>query len=131
MTWDGRSEMESSMSKRLLTLSTATLIAATIAAASGVASAMPVADALAIKNAASSDVQPVLFWGWGWGVSDGYVASVPYVVPAVPFAVPVVPYAVPVHSYADAIAYCARRYRSYDPDTGTYVGRHGAVLSCP
>ena len=30
-----------------------------------------------------------------------------------------------------AIAYCARRYRSYDPDSQTYLGRDGLRHSCP
>ena len=117
------------MSKRLLALSAAALIAAGIAAASNVASATPVADALAIKNATSSDVQTVQWigpWGWGWGWS-----APGYYVPAPSYVVPVPSYAVPAPASADAIAYCARRYRTYDPDTGTYVGRHGAILSCP
>jgi hypothetical protein len=29
------------------------------------------------------------------------------------------------------IAQCARRFRSYDPQTQTYVGRGGRVYSCP
>lgn len=30
-----------------------------------------------------------------------------------------------------AIAQCARRYRSYDPQTQTYIGRGGQVYNCP
>ena len=30
-----------------------------------------------------------------------------------------------------AIAACARRYRSYDPQTQTYIGRGGKVYNCP
>lgn len=30
-----------------------------------------------------------------------------------------------------AIAYCARRYRSYDPGTQTYLGRDGVRHPCP
>jgi hypothetical protein len=29
------------------------------------------------------------------------------------------------------IAYCARRFRSYDPDSQTYLGRDGRRHSCP
>jgi len=32
---------------------------------------------------------------------------------------------------ADAIAYCSRRFRTYDPATGTYIGSGGIVRSCP
>jgi hypothetical protein len=34
-------------------------------------------------------------------------------------------------AYADPVAYCARRFRSYDPVTGTYVGYHGVRHHCP
>lgn len=30
-----------------------------------------------------------------------------------------------------AIALCARRYRSYDPQTQTFIGRGGRVYNCP
>ncbi|GAU84615.1 BA14K family protein [Bosea sp. BIWAKO-01] len=32
---------------------------------------------------------------------------------------------------SDAVAYCARRFRSYDPETGTYIGAGGVVRACP
>jgi hypothetical protein len=122
--------MEIPMSKRLLALSSAALIAASVAAVSNVASATPVADALAIKNAAGNDVLSVQWigpvgWSWGWSAPGYYYAPVPT------YVAPVPAYVAPAPVSADAIAYCARRYRTYDPDTGTYVGRHGAVLSCP
>ncbi len=31
----------------------------------------------------------------------------------------------------DAIAYCAQRYRSYDPNSGTYLGYDGNRHPCP
>jgi hypothetical protein len=31
----------------------------------------------------------------------------------------------------DAVAYCSRRFRSYDPDTGTYLGYDGQRHPCP
>ena len=34
----------------------------------------------------------------------------------------------PDHS---VIAYCARRFRSYDPDSQTYIGRDGQRHACP
>lgn len=33
--------------------------------------------------------------------------------------------------YDDAIADCAARFRSYDPETQTYLGRDGRVRRCP
>lgn len=32
---------------------------------------------------------------------------------------------------ADAVAYCARRFRSYDPASGSYLGNDGARHACP
>ncbi|AMJ60302.1 BA14K family protein [Bosea sp. PAMC 26642] len=44
-------------------------------------------------------------------------------------------YAEPAPVYAspdaDAIAYCSRRFRSYDPETGTYIANGGVVRACP
>jgi BA14K-like protein len=41
----------------------------------------------------------------------------------------------PVPAYAppedDAVAYCMQRYRSYDPNTGTFLGNDGRRHSCP
>ena len=31
----------------------------------------------------------------------------------------------------DAVSYCMQRFRTYDPSTGTYIGRGGVRLSCP
>lgn len=31
----------------------------------------------------------------------------------------------------DAVAYCSRRFRSYNPETGTYIGNGGVVRYCP
>lgn len=31
----------------------------------------------------------------------------------------------------DAVGYCMSRFRSYDPETGTYIGRDGRVRRCP
>jgi hypothetical protein len=47
--------------------------------------------------------------------------------------VPVYPAPAPVYASpdADAIAYCSRRFRSYDPETGTYIGNGGVVRACP
>jgi hypothetical protein len=31
----------------------------------------------------------------------------------------------------NAVAYCMRRFRSYDPESGTYVGKDGMRRPCP
>lgn len=33
--------------------------------------------------------------------------------------------------YSDAVRYCMRRYRSYDPESGTYIGFDGYQHPCP
>ncbi|MGO4666881.1 BA14K family protein [Bosea sp. 2RAB26] len=54
-----------------------------------------------------------------------------YAAPAPVYGGPV--YGGPVYASpdADAVAYCARRFRSYDPETGTYIGAGGVVRACP
>ena len=32
---------------------------------------------------------------------------------------------------SDAVAYCAQRFRSYDPQSGTYLGYDGLRHACP
>lgn len=34
-------------------------------------------------------------------------------------------------SDVDAVAYCSRRFRTYDPETGTYIATGGVVRACP
>jgi BA14K-like protein len=135
------------MSKRLLSLSAAALIAASFAV-SNVASAAPVVDALALKNAAQSDVQMVWGRGFGWGVGAGLLGGAiiggalaapyygyGYYPPAYGYGYyPAPAYGYPAPAYGgggDSVAYCARKYRSYDPSTGTFLGTDGARHSCP
>lgn len=40
-------------------------------------------------------------------------------------------YIAPPAVYDDAVAYCLRRFRSYDPRTGTYLGYDGYRHPCP
>lgn len=46
------------------------------------------------------------------------------------YAPPPVVYA-PAPVYDDPVAYCMRRYRSYDPVSGTYLGYDGYRHPCP
>jgi hypothetical protein len=148
------------MSKRVLSL-TAAVVAASIASYVSVASAAPFADGLAIKNAAGSNIETVRWggggwggrgWGgrggWGWGVGAGLVGgaiiggalAAPYYYGPGPYYGPGYygpgPYApAPVYGPGpagpDAIAYCSRKYRSYDPNTGTFLGNDGLRHPCP
>lgn len=136
---------------------TAVLLAASVASTAGVASAAPM-NGLAIKNAASSNVETVQFRRWGWGVAGGLVAGAivggmlaspygpyygpgPYYVGPGPYYAGPGPYypapyvagpvVRPAPVYSDAVAYCMRRYRSYDPRSGTFLGYDGLRHPCP
>jgi len=136
------------MSKRMLSLSVAAMVVAGVAAGANVASATPVADALAIKNAAPAGVEAVRWGGRGWGgrgagwgfgagllggaIVGGALAA-PYYYGA-PYYPPAYygPGYYPAPAYGgDATAYCARRYRSYDPASGTFLGNDGVRHPCP
>jgi MFS family permease len=65
------------MGNRVPTLVAAGLLGVSIMSFANVASAMPVADALAIKNAAPTDVETVQWRGrgWGWGAGAAFVGG--------------------------------------------------------
>jgi BA14K-like protein len=133
------------MSKRMLNMSVAAMLAAGVAIASNTASATPFADALAIRNAAGTDVETVWGRGFGWGFGAGFLGGAivggalaapyyyggpyyygdPYYPPASG------PGYYPAPGYGGGAAYCAQRYRSYDPATGTFLGYDGMRHPCP
>jgi hypothetical protein len=146
----------SNMSKSLRCTLIATLIAGGIWSMAGVAAAAPVADALAIRSTVPTAVDTVQWRGWGWGLGTGLIAGAivgsaltapyyygygpyPYYAappgpvyygPAAPVYGPQAPaYGAPVGE--DAAAYCAQRFRSYDPRSGTYLGLDGKRHPCP
>jgi hypothetical protein len=144
------------MSKRMVT--TAAALLAVSLGSMTVASATPVADALAISNAAPATVEAVRWGGrgWGWGVGAGLLGgaiiggalAAPYYYGPGPYYPPAYyapgPY-YPAPGYGpgpgaaayggapggDAVAYCSRKYRSYDPSSGTFLGNDGARHPCP
>jgi hypothetical protein len=140
---------QNSMSKQWIMWSAAALVAVSIATVSNIASAAPAGGALALKNAAGSDV--VAVWGrggWGWGLGAGllggaiiggalaapYYYGSPYYYPPAYYGPGYYP--APAYGYGpgpggDGVAYCSRRYRSYDPATGTFLGNDGVRHSCP
>jgi len=95
--------------------------------------------------------------GWGWGVGAGLVTGAiiggalaspyyygypyPYPYPyyggyyPAPYYPAPVYYGPPVYAApppgGGAVAYCAQRYRSYDPRSGTYLGNDGLRHPCP
>jgi hypothetical protein len=150
-TSEAQTNGEVPMSTRLSTLAVAALLAMSIAPFANVASAMPIADALAIKNAAPTNIETVQWrgrgygrgyygrgwYGPGWGVGAGLLGGAiiggmlasPYYYGSGPY------YAAPGYydepPPGDAVAYCMQRFRSYDPRSGTYLGNDGFRHPCP
>jgi BA14K-like protein len=137
------------MTNRISSLAVAALLAMSIAPFANVASAMPAADVLAIKNAAPTNIETVQYRGYygrgyygrgwygpGWGVGAGLLGgaiiggmlAAPYYYGSGPY------YAAPSYDGpppGDAVAYCMQRFRSYDPRSGTYLGNDGYRHPCP
>jgi hypothetical protein len=118
------------------------LIAAIIAPLATAASAAPIADAPAIKNAAPATVEAVRWrGGWGWGLGAGLAAgaivggalAAPYYYGPEYYPGPYYPAPAyyPAGPGGDAVAYCMQRFRSYDPASGTYLGNDGNRHPCP
>jgi hypothetical protein len=132
------------MKKRLLTLAAAALFAMTIAPGANVASASPAANAFAIKDAAPTNIETVRWRGRGWhrggggagvaaGVLGGLILGGMLAAPygPGPYYYGPGPYYGPGYYGGDAVGYCLRRYRSYDPRSGTYLGYDGYRHPCP
>ncbi|HLH98737.1 MAG TPA: BA14K family protein [Xanthobacteraceae bacterium] len=126
----------------------ALLLATAIASSATVASAMPFASGLALKDAAPATEQ--VRWGghgWGWGAGAGFIAGAviggalapryypyPYYYGPGPYYYGPGPYYAPGPVSApggDAVAYCMQRFKSYDPASGTYLGYDGVRHPCP
>jgi hypothetical protein len=130
------------MFQRTLSLSVAATVALSVAAVSNVASATPFADPVAIKNAAGANVELVWHRGFGWGFGAGLLGgaiiggalAAPYYYGAPYYGAPYYPapgyYPAPAYG-GNGAAYCASRYKSYDPATGTFLGYDGARHPCP
>lgn len=74
----------------------------------------------------------------GGALAAGALAGPRYYEPAPVYVEPAPVYAAPVpraYGYGvedvDAVAYCSRRFRSYNPETGTYIAAGGVVRACP
>jgi hypothetical protein len=138
------------MKNRLPTLAAAALFAMSMVPLANNASALP-ADALALKNAAPTTIETVRWrghggrGGWGPGIGAGIIGGAilggmlaapyyggygPYAYEPYPYGYGPGPYFSPGYG-GDAVAYCMQRFRSYDPNSGTYVGFDGLRHSCP
>jgi BA14K-like protein len=128
------------MSTSLRILAASALLASSFPAFTGVASAAPLGEPLAIAKAAPNDSQTVQWRGGGWGapVVGGLIAgaivggaiaagAAPYYGPGY-YGPPPVAYGPPP---GDAISYCMQQFKSYDPRSGTYLGYDGFRHPCP
>jgi hypothetical protein len=137
------------MSKRMLNMSVAAVLATGVVAAPNVGAATPFADALAITKATDSNVETARWGrGFGWGLGAGliggaivggalaapyYYGEPSYYSYGEPYYPPATygPGYYPAPDNGVDASYCASRYRSYDPATGTYLGYDGVRHPCP
>jgi hypothetical protein len=132
------------------TMAAAVLFAMSIAPFASVASAMPTAGTLDIKNVVRADIETVQWrgrggrgGGWGRGVGagllggaiiGGLLASPYYYGPGPYYSYPGPYYPAPNYiapQPGDAVAYCMQRFKSYDPSSATYLGYDGFRHPCP
>jgi BA14K-like protein len=120
------------------------LLAGSLVAAASVAAAAPIGQPRQLAQAVPSATEMVYWrggWGWGWGapVAGGLVAGaiIGGALAAGPYGPGYYPgyYYPPPPAYGpppeDGIAYCMQRFKSYDPNSGTYLGYDGARHPCP
>ncbi|MGO4174664.1 BA14K family protein [Bosea sp. TAF32] len=85
---------------------------------------------------------PAVGAGIAAGVIGGALAAGALAAPPPPpvyygYPAPAPVYGAPAPAYGygiedvDAVAYCSRRFRSYNPETGTYIAKGGVVRACP
>jgi len=129
------------MKRSFALMSIAAVLAAGVVAAPKAGSAAPFVDSLAITKATDSNVEAVR-WGrrFGWGLGAGLLGGAivggalaapyygqPYYYPPAAYG----PGYYPAPGIEGDASYCAGRYRSYDPATGTYLGYDGVRHPCP
>ena len=137
------------MKRSLALMPIAAVMAVGVVAAPEVGSAAPFADALAITKATNTNVETVRWGrGFGWGLGAGllggaivggalaapYYYGEPYYYSyGEPYYPPAAygPGYYPAPVIGGDASYCASRYRSYDPATGTYLGYDGVRHPCP
>ncbi|WP_035661360.1 BA14K family protein [Bradyrhizobium sp. Ec3.3] len=117
------------------------LLASLTAGALSPASAAPIGHPLAVTPSQSANVEQVRWYGhrgFGGGafvgglaagaLIGGALAAPSYYGPGYPPPPPAY-YAAPPAD--DAVAYCMQRYRSFDPNSGTFLGDDGRRHPCP
>jgi BA14K-like protein len=72
-------------------------------------------------------------WGWGGFAAGAAAGAILGGIAAAPYYNGY--YGGPYYAYepvpGDAVAYCMRRFKSYDPGSGTYLGYDGYRHACP
>jgi BA14K-like protein len=134
---------EQVMRNKVSILAAAALIAMSIVPFTNNASATPIVGALALKNAAPTNVETVRwrgrrYYGPGWGVGAGLlggaiiggILAAPYYGNGA-YAYEPGPYIYHRGYGGNAVAYCMRRFKSYDPGSRTYLGFDGYRHPCP
>ncbi|MGY8664464.1 BA14K family protein [Bradyrhizobium sp. UFLA05-109] len=128
------------MLKSFRSVAGAVLLASLAAGAPSPTYAAPIGHPLAVAPSQSANVEQVRWYGhrgWGGGAFVGGLAAgaliggalaAPYYGPGYPPPPPAY-YAAPPAD--DAVAYCMQRYRSYDPNSGTFLGNDGRRHPCP
>lgn len=134
------------MTIRSFTIATA-LLAMSIAPVANVASAMPISKSVAADHSAVANIQTVQYHhrgghghyrgggGGGAGVAAGLIGGMilggMLAGPRYYDYAPGPYYGPGYYGGGDAVGYCMRRFRSYDPGSGTYVGYDGYRHPCP
>jgi len=132
----------------LRVVAAAGVLAATAASLSVPAAAAPIGQPLAATAAPAMTEQ--VYWrgrGWGWGggafvgglaagalIGGAIAGPYYYGYPGYYYGPGPGYYAAPAYGpppEGDAEAYCMQRYRSYDPNTGTFLGKDGRRHPCP
>jgi hypothetical protein len=145
---------------RYLSLAAAALVATGLAHTATPVAAAPVSGPAIAQIAPGSDIETVRWGrgGWGWGLGAGLLGGAiiggalaapyyygygpgyygaPYYGPAYAPGPGYAPGYGPGPGYGAGpgggadVAYCARKYRSYDPNTGTFLGNDGVRHACP
>ena len=135
------------MSTSLRALAAVALLMGTTASLVAPAAAAPIGQPLTVAKSAP-DLAEQVYWrgrGWGWGgaVVGGLAAGAILGAAAAPYYYgPGYGYYYPPGYYAEPAygppppsggdeSYCMQRYRSYDPNTGTFLGKDGRRHPCP